>query len=237
MLNISFLTLGHNLKIEKYNSPNFGNRPPQSSIDMVVMHYTGMKNCKAALNRLCNPEANVSAHYVIAENGEIFSLVAEEYRAWHAGESFWKGATDINDRSIGIETVNTGHELGYKVFPEAQMAAVEYMLREIINRYQIPLNRVVGHSDIAPTRKRDPGELFDWQRLAKQGLSVWPKNSSKPASPLQLRELLSAIGYDPKAPLRDVIIAFQRRFVPLSVNGKADEITRKMIAGLAAIST
>ena len=225
------------MKIEKYNSPNFGNRPPQSSIDMVVIHYTGMTNCKAALNRLCNPEANVSAHYVIAENGDIFSLVAEQHRAWHAGESFWKGATNINDRSIGLEIVNTGHELGYKAFPEAQMVAVEYMLREIIERHQFPPNRVVGHSDIAPTRKRDPGELFDWRRLAKQGLSVWPEKSSEPASHFQIRELLSAIGYDPKAPLRDVIIAFQRRFLPLSVNGKADEITRKMIAGLAAIST
>ena len=217
-------------------SPNFSERPVDTSIDMVVLHYTGMKTGAAALKRLCDANAKVSAHYLIEEDGTSYRLVAEDKRAWHAGFSHWAGATDINDRSIGIEIVNPGHEFGYRAFPEAQMAAVETLLAAILRRHQIPAHRVVGHSDIAPSRKQDPGELFGWQRLARQGLSVWPAEFPPPADPANAAKILAAIGYDPAADPADVVTAFQRRFVQQSVTGKLDDATLAMIAAVHAIN-
>ena len=149
-------------------SPNYGARPARVSIDLVVLHYTGMPTARSALARLCDPAASVSAHYLIEEAGAIHRLVAEERRAWHAGVASWMGATDINDRAIGIELVNPGHAFGYRSFPDAQMDALEALLATILARHDIPPHRVVGHSDVAPMRKQDPGELFDWQRLARR---------------------------------------------------------------------
>ena len=215
-------------------SPNFNDRPAAAKIDMAVLHYTGMKSAEAALTRLCDPDAAVSAHYLIDEDGDVFRLVAEKQRAWHAGVSSWLGETDINGRSIGIEIVNPGHEFGYRPFPEVQMAAVETLLADILARYPIPPARVVGHSDVAPARKQDPGELFDWQRLARQGLAVWPESAADPVAPDAVRDALCRIGYDPDAPLADVVTAFQRRFVPHAVSGEADLRTRTLIAAVAA---
>ena len=157
--------------IERF-SPNHGPRPEPARIDMLVIHYTGMTTAEAALERLCDPDARVSAHYVIEENGAIWRLVPENRRALHAGVSCWEGERDLNAVSLGIEIVNPGHEWGYRSFPEAQMSSVERLCRELIGRYSIPPHRVVGHSDIAPERKSDPGELFDWARLARAGLSA-----------------------------------------------------------------
>lgn len=220
-------------------SPNVNDRPADTCIDMVILHYTGMKTGKAALDRLCDPDAKVSAHYLIDEGGTTYRMVAEDRRAWHAGFSHWSGVVDINDRSIGIEIVNPGHEFGYRAFPETQMAAVEELVAQIVERHSISPARVVGHSDIAPTRKQDPGELFDWKRLADKGLSIWPPKTGKavdPIDPDDARRYLTAIGYDPEAPLVDVITAFQRRFVPTRATGALDDETRQIIAAVHALN-
>lgn len=151
-------------------SPNFGARPEGVSPDMVVLHYTAMKSCAGARDWLCNPEAGVSAHYVLGRDGTLFQLVAEADRAWHAGRGAWGAITDVNDRSIGIEIDNDGAS----DFAEAQLVALERLLAGVLARWSIPPERVVGHSDTAPGRKRDPGPRFPWRRLAAAGLSVWP---------------------------------------------------------------
>ena len=218
-------------------SPNFNDRPTGAAIDMVVLHYTGMPSASAALERMQDRAAEVSAHYMIDECGTVSRLVAEDKRAWHAGVSCWRGATDINDRSVGIELVNPGHEFGYRPFPEAQMAALENLLRNILARHGIDPARVVGHSDIAPARKQDPGELFNWQRLATAGLAIWPDAAAEPVDPAAVSGALAAIGYDPSAALADAVTAFQHRFVPHAVSGEADRHTRSMIAAVAAIKS
>lgn len=141
---------------------------------MVVLHYTGMETAQAALERLCDPAAEVSAHYLITEKGELFQLVAEDQRAWHAGVSRWGEVVDVNSHSIGIELVNMGHHLGYSPFPHPQMLCLERLLRGILDRWQITPERVVGHEHVAPGRKIDPGEKFDWALLARLGLAKWP---------------------------------------------------------------
>ena len=150
-------------------SPNFDVRA--LPVSMVVLHYTGMPDAGSALDRLTNPVAKVSAHYVVAEDGVVVALVDEAKRAWHAGKSWWRGVTDVNSTSVGIEIVNPGHEFGYRPFPEPQMAAVVALVGGIVARYRVAPGNVVGHSDIAPVRKDDPGELFDWPRLARAGLA------------------------------------------------------------------
>lgn len=222
--------------IERF-SPNMNDRPAGVIIDMVVLHYTGMKTGKAALDRLCDPDAKVSAHYLIDEDGTTYQMVAEDHRAWHAGFSHWSGAININDRSIGIEIVNPGHEFGYCAFPEAQMEAVEELLAQIVARHRISPARVVGHSDIAPTRKQDPGELLDWKRLADKGLSIWPAEPGNTIEMADARRYLSNIGYDPDAPLADVVTAFQRRFVPAGVSGALDDKTRAIITAVHALNS
>lgn len=217
-------------------SPNVNDRPAGTAVDMVILHYTGMKSGRAALDRLCDPEAKVSAHYLIDEDGTTYQMVSENRRAWHAGFSHWSGAVDINDRSVGIEIVNPGHEFGYRPFPEAQMIAVEDLLTSVLSRHGISPLRVVGHSDIAPTRKQDPGELFDWKRLAGKGLSVWPVAPARAIDAADARGCLTVIGYDPEAPLPDVVTAFQRRFVPAGVSGQLDPATLEMIAAVHALN-
>ncbi|MGE0652793.1 MAG: N-acetylmuramoyl-L-alanine amidase [Alphaproteobacteria bacterium] len=154
-------------------SPNFGPRRGVA-VDMLVFHYTGMWTAEDALARLCDAKAKVSCHYLIDEEGRVYALVEEHMRAWHAGVSSWAGDQDVNSRSIGIELVNKGHDLGYHDFSEAQMAALEEVARGIVARHRIPAFRVLGHSDVAPTRKVDPGEKFDWQRLAGAGVGLYP---------------------------------------------------------------
>lgn len=223
-------------------SPNHGPRQGQTGIDMLILHYTGMRTAAEALDRLCSAEAQVSAHYLIDEDGTVWRLVPEERRAWHAGVSFWAGRRDINGASIGIELVNPGHEFGYRPFPQAQMAALEALAREILGRHPIPARFVLGHSDVAPTRKTDPGEFFDWQRLARAGIGLWP-DLAAPVAPDGIdavQDLLAAIGYEvPRTglfdgPTRLAISAFQRHFRPAVCDGTPDAETRERLAAVAA---
>src|SRR5262245_22906182 len=150
---------------------------------MLVLHYTGMKTGAEAIARLCDPAAKVSSHYVVEEDGRVFKLAAESERAWHAGVSSWRGASNINARWIGIEIVKPGHEFGYRDFPMAQMAAVGELARAIIARHKIPARNVVGHSDVAPARKEAPGERFDWGFLAAHGVGLWPSGGPGTVTP------------------------------------------------------
>jgi N-acetylmuramoyl-L-alanine amidase len=208
-----------------YPSPNFDARP--GDVDTLVLHYTGMQSGAAALARLCDPAAKVSSHYLVEEDGALYRLVEEQNRAWHAGVSYWRGVTGLNDSSIGIEIVNPGHEWGYRAFPELQIARVIRLCQEILARHPIPARNVVAHSDIAPDRKQDPGELFPWQRLAAAGIGLWPEDL---ASSGDLTGDLAAIGYDVTAP--GAVLAFQRHYLPSNLTGEADAVTRGRAAAL-----
>ncbi|HLY46988.1 MAG TPA: N-acetylmuramoyl-L-alanine amidase [Stellaceae bacterium] len=217
-------------------SPNHGSRgepPDMRPINMLVLHYTGMQSAAAALDRLCDPAARVSAHYVVEEDGTLWRLVPEARRAFHAGVSCWQGEQDLNYVSVGVEIVNPGHEWGYRAFPEAQMAALEVLCRDILARHSIPSYRVVGHSDIAPDRKSDPGELFDWPRLARAGIGLWPPPSPDAAGQrgrgvglVQRTGALAdlaRIGYGVVPGSEAVALAaFQRRFRPERWDGLLD---------------
>jgi N-acetylmuramoyl-L-alanine amidase len=227
-------------------SPNFDMRraPP----DMVVLHYTGMESGEAALARLRDPEAKVSAHYLVEEDGRVFSLVAEERRAWHAGVSFWKGTRDCNGASIGVEIVNPGHDFGYRPFPQAQIEAVIELLDGIRSRWTIPEGRILGHSDVAPDRKIDPGELFPWKALADAGHGLWVEPPIPPGAPLTLGDEgpgvfalqagLNRLGYDsPPSGRYDggtatLVAAFQRHWRPERFDGIADGQTRSRLMAL-----
>ncbi len=161
------------MRITETPSPNFDNRGGKP-VDILLLHYTGMKTAEEALHRLCDEEARVSSHYFVDEAGVVHRLVEEAERAWHAGLSFWSGDTNVNARSIGIEIVNPGHEWGYVDFPEAQIDAVIELCSAIVGRHDIPPFRVLAHSDVAPARKQDPGERFPWDRLAQAGIGLWP---------------------------------------------------------------
>jgi len=235
-------------------SPNFNERkgPP----DMVVLHYTGMKTAEAALQRMCDPVAQVSAHYMVGEDGRIYRLVAEERRAWHAGVSFWKGETDINGCSIGIEIVNPGHEFGYRDFPPAQIDAVIGLLDGIRERWDIPDHRILGHSDIAPARKEDPGERFPWAELAAHGHGLWVSPDLPPEGAMgpplgpedsglgvfSLQSALGKLGYDIlaggpyDAETATIVTAFQRHWLPEQIGtglqGRADAKLRVTLMAL-----
>ncbi len=218
-------------------SPNWGTRPAGATIEMLILHYTGMASAGAALDRLCDEAARVSAHYLIDEDGTVFSLVGEAMRAWHAGAASWQGATDINDRSIGIELVNPGHEFGYQRFAEAQLVALIELAGEILARHPIPPAGVLGHSDVAPLRKQDPGELFPWRRLAAAGIGIWPEAAAagEGDTPDQATQMLTGLGYatGAKAETRAAIIAFQRRYRPDRLDGVLDFETMALIRALA----
>lgn len=222
-------------------SPNFEPRKEGAVPSMVILHYTGMKDGASAISRLCDPQSKVSAHYVIEEDGTVFPLVDETMRAWHAGKSFWRGILDINSHSIGIEIVNPGHEFGYRPFPDVQMRAVLTLCQAIKERYKLPATAFLGHSDIAPMRKEDPGELFNWKMLAVHGIGVWPEFLEQDNYPLTLvdaEKLLSKIGYETgidEAGLRGALRAFQRRFVQNKVTGDLDNETAKTIRAVARV--
>lgn len=220
------------MKIRVSPSPNFDARSDDVPIDMLVLHYTGMETAEAARARLCDPEAAVSAHYLIDEDGAVTRLVEEAHRAWHAGLSYWRGHTGINARSIGIELVNPGHEFGYRPFPEAQMAALTDLALDIVGRHAIPARNVVGHSDVAPRRKMDPGELFDWQGLAAAGVGLWPAESDDCLmDPDIIRDMLADYGYETENRF-NTLQAFQRHFRPARVNGRIDFETARLLKGL-----
>ncbi len=228
------------MQIAERPSPNFDARPGDGCVDILILHYTGMRRAKDALDRLCDPAARVSAHYLIDEDGAVTRLVAEEKRAWHAGISSWRGRNDINGASIGIELVNPGHEFGYRRFPEPQMAALEELANGILGRHTIPARHVIGHSDVAPLRKQDPGELFDWQRLARVSIGFWPnftgQTATKPPGLREIQSLLGEIGYFcPQSGALDTvtaaaIAAFQRHFRPEGCDGVLDIETAGRIA-------
>lgn len=203
-------------------SPNWDERA--LPISMVVLHYTGMRSAADALERMCDAKAKVSAHYLIDEEGAVTALVPEEKRAWHAGKSYWRGITDINSASIGIELANPGHEWGYRPFSDAQMGALLPLLCDIVDRHGIAPDNVVGHSDIAPARKEDPGELFDWQRLARLRLALpipKPRMLLVYDNPSAFYLALERFGYD-IADGRAAVRAFQRRWRPKLIDGEID---------------
>tara|TARA_B100000676_G_scaffold307948_1_gene367574 strand:- start:153 stop:845 length:693 start_codon:yes stop_codon:yes gene_type:complete len=216
------------LDIFDHPSPNCDDRPEGMPIDMLVLHYTGMPTGEEALARLTNIEHEVSAHYLIEEDGRVFQLVPEAKRAWHAGVSYWRGHKSLNARSIGIELVNPGHDFGYRPFPELQMMALETLALDILARHPIPPRNVVGHSDIAPTRKNDPGELFDWRSLAVKGIGMWPDRA--PNGPRNVMDALETVGYETLDYAR-ALAAFQRHFRPAEIQGVSDPDTLCWLQG------
>ncbi len=238
------------LAVRDLPSPNHDARPAATPIDTLVLHYTGMKTAAAAIARLRDPEAKVSSHYVIDEDGTVLRLVDENRRAWHAGVSFWRGARGLNDRSIGIELVNPGHEFGYRDFPVLQLAALCDLCLSILSRHPIPARNVVGHSDIAPDRKQDPGERFDWAQLAANGVGLWPEGVADggtgggvrdAAGLAPVRAGLAEIGYEVAArgaldpALATVLRAFQRHWRGEAVTGQADAGTLGRLAAVVAM--
>jgi N-acetylmuramoyl-L-alanine amidase len=243
------------LVVKDAPSPNFDSRraPP----DMLVLHYTGMETAEAALARLTDPTARVSAHYLVHEDGAIVRLVDEARRAWHAGRGGWQGETDCNAASIGIEIVNPGHEFGYRDFPDAQVDAVISLISDIRTRWTIPDARIIGHSDLAPERKQDPGERFPWKRLAAVGHGLWFEPAQEriaalgaPLGPgdeglgvIVLRAGLHRLGYllapggDYDEATKATVEAFQRHWRPGQVDGIADGETRATLMGVLQLAT
>lgn len=213
-------------------SPNFDDR--LLPITMIVLHYTGMQTGEAAIERLRDPAAKVSSHYVVAEDGTVLRLVDEEKRAWHAGRSHWRGVKDINSASVGIEIVNPGHEWGYRPFPDEQVAAVIRLVHEIKDRYEITRGNIVGHSDIAPARKQDPGELFPWGKLARLRLAL-PRPTKNLMDPRWTDGgfllAIERFGYDVEDGAA-AVTAFQRRFRPEIVDGIIDAECRMLLLAL-----
>jgi N-acetylmuramoyl-L-alanine amidase len=238
------------LTIRERPSPNHDERPAGTPIDTIVLHYTGMQSAAEAFERLRDPLAHVSAHYVVEQDGAVWRLVAEGRRAWHAGVSFWREYAGLNDRSVGIEMVNPGHEFGYREFPVLQLAAVCDLCLEIAARHPVPARNVVAHADIAPERKQDPGEKFDWEGLARNGVGLWPDGvpdlgtggAVRDAVALRdVRAALSSIGYRvaPEGPLdpalSTVLRAFQRHWRPEAVTGQADAGTLARLLAVARL--
>lgn len=231
-------------------SPNFNDRALPVSI--LVLHYTGMETGDAAIDRLCDPEAQVSAHYVLREDGSILSLVDEDKRAWHAGISEWNGITDVNSASVGIEIVNGGHDFGLPGFPDAQINALIPLCKRIIATHQIAPRNIVGHSDIAPDRKEDPGEKFPWAGLAAAGIGLWPGDGNEDRRILfklgdrdrgitLLQQALAGIGYGVtldgvmSEAMVSVVKAVQRRYRPQQIDGIVDMETFDLVARLARL--
>ncbi len=240
-----------NFEITSHPSPNFDERGSGNNIDMIVVHYTGMESGLVALQRLCDPAAKVSAHYLIEEDGRIFQLVTDDKRAWHAGQSYWAGCSDINSCSIGIELVNPGHEFGYRAFPNEQIESFINLARELAMRYRIPRYRILCHSDVAPLRKEDPGELFPWQRLYGGGIGFWRaaefksevkgprlREGAKGVNIATLKSEFQRFGYGLKdsdlfdAELKAVVVAFQRHWRQKKCDGVADPETRSILQHL-----
>lgn len=231
-------------------SPNYEPRRDNRSPDMIIIHYTGMPNADESLKRLCDPLSRVSAHYLIDESGGILRLVSEEMCAWHAGKSYWRGKQNINNCSIGIELQNPGHEFGYRAFPESQTESLINLIKDIRKRYIIPDVHVLGHSDIAPERKQDPGELFPWQKLAKAGIGIWhdqnlsdlhaPKSSvdSSTATARLLQDKLFRLGYSLQVTgnfdlvTNQTLTAFYRHWAPGLLNIGNHHTTLKILESL-----
>jgi len=231
-------------------SPNHGERAGGRRPDMILLHYTGMADSQAALRRLGSPNSEVSSHYLVFENGTIVQMVQEARRAWHAGEASWAGESDINSCSIGIEIANPGHSNGYPNFPKRQVAAVTALCRSILTRHPVAPERVLAHSDVAPSRKEDPGEKFPWQTLYDSGVGHWVKPvpiaatgesfalGDRGSEVEALQKALAAYGYgitpsgDYDYATHQVMLAFQRHFRPQRVDGVADPSSRETLQQL-----
>ncbi len=226
--------------MNRMQTPNVNERDPNVALEYIVLHYTGMQDAASAAGRLCDPASKVSVHYIVDEDGAVLQLAEESKRAWHAGVSLWRGQKDMNSASIGIELVNPGHAFGYRQFPSAQIIELKSLVRAIIQRHHLsPALALLGHSDIAPGRKQDPGEFFPWRELASEGLGLWPLPSSEdflPPSEAEVLEKLGAIGYDTLS-ARDALLAFQRRYYPLGLSGKADAETAARVRALLRAHT
>lgn len=239
------------VKAKVHPSPNHSERAKDAPIDMLVLHYTGMPDAESAMRRLCDPRAEVSAHYLVDVDGSITQCVPEARRAWHAGKGFWKGEIDINSRSIGVEVVNPGHDGGYPDFPDKQIDAVIELLRDICQRHSILPWMVLAHSDVAPDRKTDPGEKFPWDRLARHGVGHYVEpvsissglcmqegDSGQPVEAVQ--SLFALYGYNVEVTgvfdkrTKDVVAAFQRHFRQEKVDGVADQSTIETLYALLA---
>ncbi|WP_273242860.1 peptidoglycan recognition protein family protein [Hyphomonas atlantica corrig.] len=246
------------MQIEHVASPNFNER--KHPLDMLVLHYTGMATGEDALERMCDSKAEVSAHYMVWEDGRITQLVEEDKRAWHAGVASWQGQQDLNSRSIGIEIVNGGHDFrapdgSLPPYPRPQIHAALDLVHDILGRHAIPATRILGHSDIAPLRKQDPGEHFPWERLARAGIGLWPdfdgttkevigkglERGASGSSVWRLQTMLSEIGYGFDVTdiygetCENVVTAFQRRWLPEQVTGQADLTTLRRIGVIHAL--
>lgn len=209
-------------------SPNIDARRDGARPDILLLHFTNMATAEDAVERLCDPAAAVSCHYVIAEDGRLWQLVPEEARAWHAGLGCWGAVTEVNSRSIGIELANRGDH----PFPEPQMQVLERLMRGIMDRWAIPPERVIGHSDMAPHRKDDPGPHFDWRRLALQGLAVWPEPCAAP-DPARFRGLAHAVGYGAEFDDATILKALRLRFRPWA-RGPLEAADMAVLADIAA---
>jgi N-acetylmuramoyl-L-alanine amidase len=224
--------------LTRHPSPNFDARPAGTPVDMVVIHYTDMESAEDALARLRDPAAGVSAHYLIDEDGAVHQLVDEDMRAWHAGEARWRGRGDVNARSLGIELVNPGHQFGCRPFPDPQMAACIELIHSVLGRHPIPARNVVGHSDVAPRRKKDPGELFDWRGLAAEGIGLWPEASGGAEGGEidqgGIAAMLSEVGYEIED-LALTVAAFQRHYRPALTDGVIDAETAARLRALIGL--
>jgi len=225
------------MKMLESISPNFDARAAGKRPIYLVLHYTDTETAEEALSLLKgeDPAHKVSAHYFVDTDGTVTRLVDEEKRAWHAGKSYWEGEEDINSCSIGIEIQNPGHSNGYKTFPPAQVAAVKELCKAIIARHGMAACHVLGHSDVAPARKTDPGELFPWEELAHEGIGVWPEKGAKGEGDIEA--LLTQYGYDPRLDLKTRVTAFQRHFQPevFRTPGKAGTPDAETLARLRSL--
>jgi N-acetylmuramoyl-L-alanine amidase len=239
------------VRVEHIPSPNHGPRAAGKPIDILLLHYTGTFSADGALRWLRDPASSVSSHYFVFEDGRTVQLVDEAERAWHAGKSFWAGETDINSRSVGIEIVNPGHQFGYREYPDAQITALISLSHDILGRHAIAPERVLAHSDIAPLRKEDPGELFPWERLHQAGIGHWVppepiverpvlQRGDSGEAVLKLKQRFRDYGYglgeesEFDAETEAVIRAFQRHFRPERIDGVADFSTVATLDRLAA---
>ncbi len=221
-----------------FQSPNFEARRDGKQPKILLLHYSGMTDFAEVLKKICDPASKVGYHYLIGEDGKTYNLVDESMRAFHAGVSFWQGERDINSISIGISLQNPGHEFGYRPFPQIQIDSLKKLAQQIIKRHSIAPHRVLGHSDVAPDRKTDPGELFPWQELADSGIGVMPKNPAPAAlSEREGKDLLTQWGYDPACDMATALIAFQSHYCPKELGKGLNPATSAALKSLISAAT